>query len=183
MISFRCAGAAMMLSAASLLATTAFTPSMAQQAPAQPPTAQPTPAPTWKQGMPPTLASSPLAPHATPMTVTPPEKIPVNKIKVPAGFKVEVWAHGMPGARMMARGDKGTIFVGTRAIGRVYAITEKNGRREHKFLAQGLTQPNGVAVRNGSLYVVAINKVLRYDNIEENLDNTSEPVDLTEAFN
>jgi glucose/arabinose dehydrogenase len=132
--------------------------------------------------MPPGMSASPLAPHAIPMTVTPPEKIPLNRIKVPAGFKVELWAHGMPGARMMARGDKGTVFVGSRAIGRVYAITEKNGNREHKVLAQGLTQPNGVAVRNGSLYVAAINRVLRYDNIEDNLDNVPEPVDLTEAF-
>jgi glucose/arabinose dehydrogenase len=102
---------------------------------------------------------------------------------VPAGFKVEVWAHGMPGARMMARGDKGTIFVGTRAIGRVYAIAEKNGTREPKILAQGLTQPNGVAFRNGSLYVAAISKVLRYDNIEDNIDHVPDPVDLSEAFN
>ena len=68
-----------------------------------------------------------LKPHATPLTVTPPEKIPLDKIKVPAGFKVELWAHGMPGVRMMTRGDKGTIFVGTRAIGKVYAITDKGG--------------------------------------------------------
>jgi glucose/arabinose dehydrogenase len=176
-------GATLMLSAASLLATTAL---LAQPPAAQPPAAQPTPPtppPAWKQGMPPRLATSPLAPHPIPMTVTPAEKIPVDKIKVPAGFKAELWAHGMPGARMMTRGDKGTIFVGTRAIGRVYAIIEKNGRREHQIIAQGLTQPNGVAFRNGSLYVAAINKVLRYDRIEDNLDSPPEPVDLSEAFN
>ncbi len=78
-----------------------------------------------------------LKPHATPLTVTPLEKIPLAKIKVPAGFKVEVWAHGMPGARMMTRGDKGTIFVGTRAIGKVYAITDKGGERTHKVVARG----------------------------------------------
>ena len=156
MFRFRSDGAAMML--AGLLSTAAFTTSLAQQPPAQAPAPQtapspgPAPPPAWKQGMPAGLAASPLAPHAIPMTVTPPEKIPVNRLKVPAGFKVELWAHGMPGARMMTRGEKGTLFVGTRAIGRVYAITEKNGNREHKVLAQGLTQPNGVAVRNGSLY-------------------------------
>jgi glucose/arabinose dehydrogenase len=186
MFCFRTAGAAMMLSAASLLATSAFTSSLAQQPPAQPPATQPPPSaptpPAWKQGMPPGMATSPLAPHATPMTVTPPEQIPVDKIKVPAGFKVELWAHGMPGARMMARGDNGTIFVGTRAIGRVYAVIEKNGRREHTILAQGLTQPNGVAFHNGALYVAAINRVLRYDNVEDKLDSLPDPVDLTEAF-
>ncbi len=133
--------------------------------------------------MPKSMESSTLAPHATPMTITPLEKIPLDKIKVPTGFKVEVWAHGMPGARMMTRGDKGTVFAGTRAIGRVYAITEKDGKTEHRVLAQGLTQPNGVLFHNGSLYVVAINKVLRYDNIESKLDSPGTPVDLTEKFN
>ena len=189
MLSFPSASAAALtVAAGGLLTATTLTTSLAQQAPAQAPAAQPAPAaaptapPAWKQGMPASMATSPLAPHATPMTVTPPEKIPVDKIKVPAGFKVELWAHGMPGARMMARGPKGTIFVGTRAIGRVYAISEKEGKREHRIVAQGLTQPNGVAVRDGSLYVAAINKVLRYDDIEDRLDNVPEPVDLTEAF-
>ena len=88
------------------------------------------------------------------MTVTPLEKITVDKLKVPAGFKVEMWAHGMPGARMMTRGDKGTIFVGTRVIGKVYAVTDKDGKREHKVIAEGLQQPNGVAFKNGTLYVI-----------------------------
>jgi glucose/arabinose dehydrogenase len=157
-------------------------PAPAQQAPA--PSAQPVaaPPPAWKQGMPAHMADSPLAPHATPLTVTQPERIQVDKIKVPNGFKVELWAHGMPGARMMARGDKGTIFIGTRVIGRVYAVQEKDGKREHKILIQGLTQPNGVAFKDGALYVVAIDKVLRYDGIEDKLDKVPEPIDLTNAF-
>ncbi len=133
--------------------------------------------------MPKSMETSTLSPHATPLTVTPLDKIPIDKIKLPAGFKAEVWAHGMPGSRMMTRGDKGTVFTGSRGIGRVYAITEKDGKREHKVLAQGLVQPNGVLFHNGSLYVVAINKVLRYDNIEANLANPPAPVDLTEKFN
>ena len=72
------------------------------------------PPPAWKQGQPASMADSKLAPHATPMTVTPVDKITISKLWVPDGFKVEVWAHGMPGARMMVRADKGTIFVGTR---------------------------------------------------------------------
>ena len=133
--------------------------------------------------MPKSMEASTLSPHATPMTVTPLEKIPLDKIKLPTGFKAEIWAHGMPGARMMTRGDKGTIFSGTRGIGRVYAITDKDGKREHKVIAQGLVQPNGVLFHKGSLYVVAINKVLRYDDIESKLDKPGDPVDLTEKFN
>ncbi len=139
-------------------------------------------APGWAQGRPAELESSPLAPHPSNLKVTPPDKIPVNDIRMPAGFKVELWAYGMPGARMMARGDKGTIFVGTRAIGRVYAVTDKDGKREHKVIVEGLTQPNGVAFKDGNLYVAAINKVLRFDGIEDKLDNPPKPVDMTDAF-
>ncbi len=93
--------------------------------------------PAWAQGRPPGMADSKLAPHPPRMTVTAPDKIPLDKLKVPPGFKIELWAHGMPGARMMVRGDKGTIFVGTRTINRVYAIADKGGERTHKILAQG----------------------------------------------
>ena len=116
------------------------------------------------------------------MTITPPEDIPLNALQVPPGFQVELYAHGMPGARMMTRGDKGTIFIGTRIIGRVYALYERDGKRQSKIIADKMVQPNGVLFHNGSLYVAAINKVLRYDNIEANLDNIPTPVDLTEAF-
>jgi hypothetical protein len=58
------------------------------------------------------------------MTETPASEIPVDKIKVPKGFKVELWASGMPGARAMAQGDKGKIYIGTRTIGRVYEVTD-----------------------------------------------------------
>ncbi len=118
-----------------------------------------------------------LKPHPNPPTVTPVEKLPLDKIKLPAGFKAEVWSHGHPGGRTMVMGDKGTMFMGTRVIGRVYAITNKDGKREVKTTATGLTQPNGLAFKDGSLYVFAINKVLRYDNIEDNLDNPGTPVE------
>ena len=114
-------------------------------------------------------------PHPTPPTETALDKIPVDKLKLPAGFKAEIWSHGHPGGRTMVTGPKGTVFMGTRAIGRVYAITEKDGKREVKIILQGLTQPNGLAVKDGALYVLAIHRVLRYDNIEDKLDNLGEP--------
>ena len=117
------------------------------------------------------------------LTVTPLEDIPVNKIQVPPGFKVEVWAHGIPGARMMARAPNGAVFVGTRTIGRVYAVYEKDGQRTSKIVAQKLNQPNGVLMLNGSLYIAAINRVFRYDNIEANLENIPEPLEMTKDFN
>jgi glucose/arabinose dehydrogenase len=128
------------------------------------------------------MKSRDLAPHPPKLTVTPPEEIPLERLKVPPGFKIELWAHGIPGARMMTRGDRGTVFVGTRTIGRVYAVIDRDGERTSKIIAEKLVQPNGVLFHKGSLYVAAINKVLRYDRIEEQLDNLPQPVDLSEAF-
>ena len=96
---------------------------------------------------------------------------------------MELWAHGMPGIRTLAEGPNGTIFGGSRTIGRVYAVTEEGGQRRVRTLLQQLNQPNGLAVRDGNLWVVAINRVLRYDGIEGKLDNPGEPADLTAAFN
>jgi glucose/arabinose dehydrogenase len=121
--------------------------------------------------------------HPVPPVPTPGDKLPLDKIKLPAGFKAEVWSSGHPGARTMVEGDKGTIFMGTRLIGRVYAIVNKDGKREVKTLLQGLTQPNGLAFKDGALYVLAINKVFRFDNIEDRLDNPGTGVELTDKFN
>jgi glucose/arabinose dehydrogenase len=121
-----------------------------------------------------------LAPHAGRMTVTQPSDIPLDKIRVPKGFQVELWAHGMPGVRMMTRGSKGTIWAGTRIIGRVYEIKDQGGVRTHRILAAKLVQPNGVAFQGGNLYVMAINRVFRYDGIEDNPN--VKPVELTAAF-
>jgi glucose/arabinose dehydrogenase len=129
-----------------------------------------------------TKQSKSLKPHASPLTITPPDKIPVDKIKVPAGFKVELWAHGIPGARTLTRGDKGTIFVGTRVIGRVYAVTDKDGQRSAKTIVEGEKMPNGLAFAGGALYVMTIDKALRLDGIEDKLDS---PVvtDISEQIN
>ena len=136
--------------------------------------------PSWKQGQPKELESSQLSPIAQPPAPKAAGEIPVDRIKVPQGFKVELWAHGLPGARQMARGDKGKFYVGTRAAGRVYEITDHGDHRTVRTVVEKLTQPAGVAFRNGSLYVAAIDKFLRFDHIEDNPD--VEPVDITEKF-
>ncbi len=123
-----------------------------------------------------------LKPIPTPPVAPAADKLPLDKIKLPSGFKAELWSSGHAGARTMVRGDKGTIFMGTRVIGRVYAITDDMGKRQVRTLTQGLTQPNGLAFKDGALYVLAINRVLRYDNIEDKLDNPGTPVELTDKF-
>src|SRR4029077_6328692 len=97
-------------------------------------------------------------------------------------FKAEVWAAGMVGGRAMAFGDSGKkLYMGTRAIGRVYEVTDTGDKRTVRVVVDKLTQPSGVAFQNGSLYVMAIDKVLRYDGIERKPD--VQPVDMTAVFN
>jgi glucose/arabinose dehydrogenase len=175
--------------AASIAVLIAASAGWAQQPPAAPPTASPAPAlpPGFSQMDKTNVGTSQqdqsLKPHPTPPIAMAVDKLPIDKIKLPAGFKAEVWSSGHPGGRTMVMGDKGTMFMGTRIIGRVYAVTEKDGKRTPKVLLQGLTQPNGLAFHNGSLYVFAINKVYRYDNIEDHLDNPPQPVELTANYN
>ncbi len=141
---------------------------------------KPKPPPAWHQGKPPAQAESKLAPHAGRMTETPPNEIPLDKIKLPKGFKVELWAHGLPGGRAKARGDQGKVYVGTRGIGRVYEVSDGGDKRTVRVVVDKLTQPAGVAFADGALTVMAINKVLRFEGIESNPD--VQPVDLTEKF-
>src|ERR1700741_4750699 len=95
----------------------------------------------------------------------------MKKIKLPAGFKIEVWAPSVLQARQMAWGDKGTLFVGTFDLGNVYAITDKGGKREVKTVIKGLKMPTGLAFQNGSLYVIDIDKLYMFENAEANIDN------------
>lgn len=141
---------------------------------APPALAQPPP-PAWKQGQPPEMAASPLAPIPTPPTPTPAKDIPINKVKLPPGFKISVWADGIHNARQMAWGNRGTLFVGSRLAGQVYAVVDKAGKREVKIIAKGLSQPSGVAFKDGALYVATIPTLLKYENIEANLDNPPAP--------
>src|SRR5215468_3683528 len=84
----------------------------------------------------------------------------VKKIKLPAGFKIEVWAPGVLAARQMAWGDKGTLFVGSFGLGNVYAIKDNNGKREVKTILKGLNMPTGLAFKDGALYVIAVDKLI-----------------------
>src|ERR671915_41891 len=142
---------------------------------------KPKPPPAWHQGKPPAMGESKLAPHPGKMTETPASEIPVSKLKVPAGFKVELWATGLPGARAMALTDDGKkVYVGTRAIGRVYEVTDEGGKRSVRTVVDKLTQPAGVAYKDGALYVFAIDKVLKFDGIAKS--SNAQPQDLTAKF-
>ena len=136
-----------------LKATVALSLTLSGLAMAQAPAAPPASAipPTWAQGRTAEQAALNLVPHPPGMTALPVSDIPTDKLKVPAGFKAELWASGMPNARSMVEAPKGTLFVGTRFPGNVYAVVEKDGKREVKTIAKGLHRPNGVAFKDGSL--------------------------------
>ena len=105
--------------------------------------------------------------------------LPLDKIKLPPGFRIELYADNVPGARSLALGTNGVLFVGTRTEGKVYAVLDKARRNradEVITLAAGLNMPNGVAFRDGALYVAEVNRILRFDNIEAHLRGAPKPV-------
>ena len=116
-----------------------------------------------------------LAPVSPPPIPTAREELPLDAIAVPDGFEVEVFASGLANARSLAVGDDGTVFVGTRLVGRVYAVTQENGEAVVNTIAEGLHRPNGVAFKDGALYVAEVSRVLRYDDIQSRLENPPEP--------
>ncbi|MBN9041721.1 MAG: sorbosone dehydrogenase [Rhizobiales bacterium 62-47] len=133
------------------------------------------PPPDWFLGDE-TEAQKGLAPPSGPPTGMSDSEIAaaLKKIKLPKGFKIEPYATGVLAARQMAWGDKGTLFVGSFGLGNVYAITDKDGKKEVKTIIKGLSMPTGLAYLNGALYVVDVNKIMRYDNPEANLDKMPE---------
>ena len=111
--------------------------------------------------------------------------LPIDRIKLPPGFSIQVFASEVPNARSLTLGANGTVFVSTRSEGAVYALVDSNrdGKADKVYtLAEGLNSPNGVAFRNGSLYVAEINRVLRYDDIEANLASPPRPVTVSDRF-
>src|SRR6266481_7507703 len=126
-------------------------------------------------GRPASEAAAKLAPVAPPPIPAAPDKLPTAKLKLPPGFNLEVYAAGMANARSLAEGDKGTVFVGSRLVDKVYGIVNKDGKRSVKVIASGLYRPNGVAFKNGTLYIAELSKVSKIDKIEDNLDSPPKP--------
>ena len=109
----------------------------------------------------------------------------LDLIKLPLGFQIRIYADNVPNARSMTLSPNGTLFVGTRDAGKVYAILDRdkdNRADEVITIAQGLYMPNGVAFRDNALYVAEVNRVLRYDNIEDTLTKPPPPVVVNDSF-
>lgn len=112
-------------------------------------------------------------------------EIQLDSIILPEGFSISLVTGAVPNARQMVYGDGGTLFVSTRRAGNVYAVIDTDGDYVADrviTLLSGMNTPNGIAFRNGSLYVAEINRVLRYDNIETHLNAPPEPVVVNDTF-
>ena len=110
---------------------------------------------------------------------------PIDKLTLPPGFSIEVYAPDVPNARQMSLSPNGTLFVSTRRAGNVYAVRDDDGDQKADrvlTLDSGLNMPNGVAFRDGALYVAEVNRVLRYDDIEANLTTPPEPVPVHDTL-
>lgn len=100
--------------------------------------------------------------------------VKLDRIKLPEGFQIEVWAADIPNARSLAMSENGVVFVGNRQEKNVYAVLDEDGdgKADSKFiLAEGLRMPNGVAYKDGDLYVAEVSKILKFPNILDNLTN------------
>lgn len=112
-------------------------------------------------------------------------RVQLEKIKLPPGFQISVFAEGLRNARSLTQSPSGTIFVGSDRAGSVYALRDdnKDGKADRVItVVSGLNTPNGVAFRDGALYVAEINRVLRFDNIEPKLEASGPPAVVTDKF-
>jgi glucose/arabinose dehydrogenase len=120
-------------------------------------------------------AAAKLAPVAPPPIPTAADKLPTAKLKLPPGFNIEVYASGIANTRSLRIGDKGTVFVGTRFGNKVTAVVKKDGKTEIKTVAEGLYRPNGLAFKNGTLYIAELSQISKIDNVEDTLDSPQKP--------
>ncbi len=105
-------------------------------------------------------------------------------ITLPPHFKIDIFAHDVEGARSMALSPSGVLYVGT-TEGKVYAILDTN--KDYKAdeiiaIAEDLNMPNGVAFRNGDLYVAEINRIIKFPNIEADLHHPPKPIVVNSSY-
>lgn len=112
-------------------------------------------------------------------------KIDLDSIKLPPGFHIEVYAAEVENARSMDLSPNGTLFVGTRTKGNLYAITTREGALKADkvwLLGEDMNKPNGVAFRDGALYVAEVNRILKYPDIESHLKDPPAPVVIYDKY-
>lgn len=114
-----------------------------------------------------------------------PDQSILGQIKVPEGFEISIYAEGVKNARSMVYSPGGVLFVGTRDKGDVYAIVDRD--KDFKAdtiytIAKKLRMPNGVAFKDGDLYVAEVSRVLKFSDIENNLATPPVPQVIYEEY-
>lgn len=108
---------------------------------------------------------------------------PAEFLKVPAGFRADILIDNVPNARSMALGPGGTLFIGTRSGGTVYAVQGAlGGQPVVTRFAEGLTMPNGVALHDGDLFVAEQKRILKFPAAEASLARPPAPVVIDGAL-
>jgi len=99
----------------------------------------------------------------------------VSNLQLPSGFSIEQLNFEVANARQMALTDQGTLIVGTRRKGKVYAVINALTAEAPPVieLLKGLDMPSGVAVHQGDLYVAALNKVIKISQIDKVLTSSA----------
>lgn len=107
-------------------------------------------------------------------------------LKLPPGFSIDIYSAEVPNARSLALGPKGVVFASNRDDGdKVYALVDANGDHRVdavKVVASGLDTPNGIAYRDGALFIAEIGRLLRIDGIDGKLDNPPKPTLVTDQL-
>lgn len=110
--------------------------------------------------------------------------LPLDLIKLPKGFSISIYAE-VEDARSMVLSPSGTLFIGNRSEDKVYAVKDTDGdfKADKKWvIASGLNMPNGVAFRNGDLYVAEVNQIHKFAGIEAKLDNPGKSQIIYDKF-
>jgi glucose/arabinose dehydrogenase len=132
------------------------------------------------------LASTPNAPPDTyvPAITQKSKELPLNSIKLPKGFSIAVYAE-VPNARSMALSPSGTLFVGNRDGDKVYAVQDTDGDFKGDkvyVIASGLNMPNGVAYKDGDLYIAENSRISKISNVESNLSSPTKPQTVYDKY-
>jgi len=112
------------------------------------------------------------------------QSLPLNTIKLPAGFKIEVFAE-VQDARSMAMSPSGILYVGNKDKDKVYAVKDTNGdfKADKKWVvAKDLNMPNGVAFSDGDLYIAEVSRISKLVGIESKLDNPPAPTVVKDDY-
>lgn len=112
------------------------------------------------------------------------KSLPLDRLKLPEGFKIEIFAE-VDNARSMAISPSGVVYVGNRNGDKVYAVKDTDGdfKADKKWIiASGLNMPNGVAFKDGDLYVAEVSRILKFPQIESKLSNPGKPQVISEDY-